>query len=772
LATRTAVQKRAKSRRPRWVRILKRTLAVFSLLFLIGAVVVGWIFAGKLKMAEERMSRLPDILREVGSKPTIIYTADGKPMFKIAAKNRMYVKISDVPQVVINATLAAEDKRFYSHSGIDYWALGRIVWANAREGSSQGGSTITMQIVKRVFTSPAKTLDRKLDDMALAVVIERRLSKDQILQLYLNEVFYGEGAWGIKAAADVYFGKTLDKLTIAEAATLARCVRRPSDENPFRNPTKALENRDVVLSIMRDEGMITEQEYQDAKAERMVLAARKSIDTAVYYRAPYAVRHVLDVIKKDLPDIDLTQGGYRIDTTIDSRLQSVGEKTVREVVERNKGNRVTTGAFVMADRDGRILVEVGGTDFQKNQFNVITQGKRQPGSSFKPFVYSAALATGAISPRSTISNAPYVFKDPYSGKVWAPKNSNGRYSGAVPIKTAIAYSYNMPAIRVMEAAGPMNVSTMDRDIFGFTSEIKPLLSSALGASEVRPIEMLQGYSVFQLGGDRATPFIITRVLDSRDQIVKEYTPNIQRNVLSRDIAAVMDDCLRAVATYGTGHKATSSGIREARGKTGTTSDNKDAWFCGYTPEFVGIGWIANEQHPPGGGVLYDKMGRSVFGGAVTIDIWIGVMKKAQELVAEGVYTKYDPEQGASYFEADQTKNQEPAPSLDGNTVEPADHEPLTPAAPDDTAPDAPVEAPPTNQVPQPREQPRGEPPTPVTTNPIPRENPRPETRGPSYVSVEICADTGLIANMYCPETVIRQYVKGQQPTRVCRRHRP
>lgn len=771
VATRTAAGKRVKTRRPRWVRYLKRTFAVLFLLFLIVTVVLGWMFAIKLRKAEEMMARLPSILSDVEStRPSVILTADGKQMFRVSVKNRKPVLISEVPKVVINATLAAEDKRFYQHGGIDYIGLARSVVSNIGSGSTaQGGSTITMQIVKRVFTSPAKTFDRKLQDMALAVTMERRMGKNQILQLYLNEVYYGQSAYGVRAAAEVYFNKDLDRLTLGEAAMLARCVRRPSEENPYRNPARALENRDIVLGIMLDEGMISQDEYDKAKAEKLVLARQRSTDTAIRYRAPYAVSHAMEVLRRDMPEIDLTRGGYVIETTINSDLQKVAEDVVSDVVRRNRGNMVTTGAMILMDREGRILAEVGGRDFKRNQYNVITQGHRQPGSSFKPFVYAAALANGAIRPYESVSNARFSYTDPTTGKVWAPKNANDRYGGMVSIKSAIAYSYNVAAVRVMEKAGPYNVASMAETVFGFApGEIYPYLSSALGASEVRPIEMAQAYSVFQLRGDRATPFVIARIKDSNGNIIKEYRPNISRGVLPREVADTMDDYLRAVATYGTGARATRAGIVNARGKTGTTSDNKDAWFCGYTDEFLGVGWIANEVLRPGKPATYEKMGRSVYGGKVTIDIWIEVMKRAQQMVKAGKFEKYVPGADGIYQRADSGSNQERAPileSIPGETQR--DERPEAKPKPEEANP---LDAPPLGDDAAASDR------NPRTVASGGVEDP-PPTSGQAnreetdMVTVEICAGSGQKATMYCPETVLRTYQRARAPRKRCRVHR-
>lgn len=723
---------------------------------------LGVVLSIKLRDAQARIGTLPEVMAEVSRNPSVIVSADNKVLYSVSSEYRQPVKFAEIPKIVIDATLAAEDKRFYDHPGVDYWALARSAVANVREGrTSQGGSTITMQVVKRVYTSTERSMGRKLDDVALAIAVERQLNKNQILELYLNQIYYGSGAYGIKSAADVYFSKPLDKLTVAEAALLARCVRRPSDENPFHSPKRAIENRDVVLGIMRDEGMIDAKTYEKSVNEPLKLNPRPPGTGARLIRAPHFVMAVLeDELKRRVPGLDLSRGGYRVETTLNTTLQSEAERQIADLVARNRSRKVNNGAFVLLDRDGRVLAMVGGVDFHKDQFNAVTQGRRQPGSSFKPFVYATALASGAIGPHDSISNEAYVLQDPVTGKVWAPKNSGGKVGGSVSVRSAISLSINIPAVRVMEKVGPSAVVAATKSVFGFHSDLPAVMSLALGSGEVSPLEMAEGYSVFMLRGDRFEPYMIRRVIGPNGEVVKDFQPNIRRNVLSKEVATQMDSFLRAVVTSGTATKARV--IDDARGKTGTTSDNRDAWFCGYTDELIGIGWVANPQRE-GNRWVYEPMASSVFGGKVTVDAWIGVMKKAQAMLKDGSLRKrFD---GKTEFDDMSVKDVvvEPAPIPDENPVpeEQNDHTPVFPdtVPPIGTTPAIPPDGPPIDPT--------------RRTEPPPKETPPrgdPPKKEEKTVSVEVCVDSGLRANRYCPETVTRKFAAGKEPKRTCNLH--
>ena len=719
---------------------MKQTFFWGFFLALIGSISFGVVFANELRQAEKKMDTLPTVFEEMTRKPTLIMSANGEVLYRAMNEFRKPVTLSEVPKTVINATLAAEDKRFYEHRGIDYVAMGRVLFYGGRRG---GGSTLTMQIAKRVYTSPEVSFKRKMRDMALAVMIEKHRTKDQILELYLNQVYYGAGAYGIRAAAEVYFGKTLEQLTIPEAALLARCVRRPSDENPFANLDVAVANRNTVLAIMRDEDMISQAEYSEFIAERVKLRPRTFGSGARIFQSPYFVQYVLDTVKRDFPDIDLAGGGYRIETTINTEIDRYAQKSVQKLVDRYRRRKVTTAAFALVDRRGQIKAMAGGYDFRRNQYNVIYQGQRQPGSSFKPIVYATALSRGVISPNDYISNEKFTWKDPATGKVWAPKNSGGGYGGSYSVRSALAFSKNVPAVRVCDAVGPATVVAYAHDVFGIDSKLDPVLSLALGSSAVSPLEMAQAYSVFQTGGNRVRPFGILRIVGPDGNVVKDYQPEIAENVLDPRVCEEMDGFLRAVVTSGTGKEA--QGVVGARGKTGTTQDNRDAWFCGYTGNLIGIGWIANEYFDEKRKRwLYDPMPR-VFGGTVTVELWVDVMKKAQDIFGTGEQLLRKP-----------TKVETAPRDL-------PDEEPIDDVNPDDEPmPGAPTN----NQDAQPDVQPEVVPNEPPDTVP---PDPQPEEQG-DVVSVEICAETNRRATIYCPETVTRRFPKGSAPGRTCTRH--
>ena len=711
----------------------------------------GTIFAKKkLDEAAQLVPTLPEKMRMFSSERSVIKSRDGKILESIATEFRKPVRIQDVPAKVIYATLAAEDKRFYEHSGVDYWAMGRAVFSTLSGRRTEGASTLTMQIAKRVYTSTSKTLDRKVQDMALATMIERKLAKEQILELYLNQVFYGSGAYGVSAAAEVYFGKTLQQLTWGEAATLARCVRRPSDENPYVNERVALRNRDIVLSVMHDEGWMTDNEYEAAKKEPMVLRKGKD-DTNVDRAAPYFCDYVKSWLKENLPDIDLSKGGYTIETTLDTGMQKYAEKKVRDMVTKNRRLKITTAAFVLLDNEGRILAMVGGPDYKKNQFNVITQGHRQPGSSFKPIVYATAFEYGALSPNGYVSNEPYMIKDDHGRR--RPIKGGG-HGGDVSVRRAIAMSINTAAMWAMDKVGRENVINMAHSNFGIKSELPNVETLALGADEVTPLEMARAYSVFQNNGDRFEPFGVIRVIGSDGVQVKFVSPEFTRRQLGSTAAEGIDSCLRSVVTSGTATRAGS--VTNARGKTGTTSSNKDAWFCGYTDKFLGIGWVANETRDSKGRVRYQPMDDYVMGGHSVAPLWADIVGHAQDVFGEDA-RKF--RSSGSLGREEKEPADEENPGLDENKDPVPDDNPIV-------NPDVPEDAPdnvPTNE---------GNKPDKVTPIKPTEHDPRdPVPPAEKIVFVEICADSGQRATIYCPERVRKAFRAGTEPKGRCTLHK-
>ncbi len=773
----------ARKPRRKWLHRLKITALVLFIFASVGVLAGSYVWGMKLKEAEPLAVTLSSVKDKIDIAPTEILSRDGKVLFSMVGENREWVALKDVPKIVQDATLAAEDKRFYSHSGIDPWSLVRQAVTNARERSIEGGaSTLTMQVAKRVYTSPKQTIERKLQDMALAVEIEKHHTKEFILEFYLNQVYYGSWSYGIKKAAETYFDKDLDELTIAEAATLARCVRRPSFENPIANPKVALHNRDAVLVIMRDEKMITEAQYQAAKNEQLVLNKRKpSPGLRTKKVAPYFVDYVLKTIERSYPDLHIDQGGYKIQTTLDASLQDAAEDRVKTIVDRYRRSRVTTGSFLLLNRDGEILAMVGGYDYNRNQFNVCSQGKRQPGSSFKPFVYALALEQRILSPNSALTNAQQVFR--LSGQPpYSPRNSTGRYGGSVDLRTAISFSINVPAVdalyRYGRSRGLADFSSRCRRTFGFEHEIYPYLSSALGASEVSPIEMARGYSTFMLSGGQFEPFGISQITGPDGDILVSNRGRITRGKLKADVADLLDSYMRSVVTSGTAKAA--SGITNARGKTGTTSDNRDAWFVGYTDKFLGVGWIANEilEKRPGGIIVpkYEEMSSNVFGGTHTVQMWTDIVARAQRKYGERGTSHNAPAIDGWKAETPNTRDENPPvntePNPDENRngdpagspeqappIQPADTPPGERTTPNDDGSQGGMEPPATKPEPGPKTTPRQTPPA---------AKPPEEERG--TITVMVCADTGQLASAACPEKTPRTYRRGREPKSTCRKH--
>lgn len=777
VAARSSAKRAGKTRKtsPRWWKWTKRCFFIGSTLFFISGSIFAYMFIEELKVAEAKVANLDELMEAVERSPSQIFSADGKLLYQVSAEYRKAVEYEDIPDNVKNAVLAAEDKRFFEHPGVDAKALARILFTNVKEQrAAQGGSTLTMQLAKLLYTNSEKSFKRKLGDMAMAYAIEKRLTKEEILQLYMNKVFFGGGAHGIQAAADVYFNKTIDKLTIGESALLARCVRRPSEENPFRDPEKAIENRNIVLRVMLDEKLISSAEYEEAKAEKYKFNRHVNGESEKFLRSEYFVWHVLESLKRDFPDISLSQGGYKIYTTLDTTMQSVAEAAVKDTVKNHRRQGVTTAAFVAMDRDGRILCEVGGLNFKKNQFNVVTDGYRQPGSSFKPFIYATAFSTGAIGINDSVSNEKFAWPMPGASKPWTPKNSSGRYGGTVSVSTAFKMSMNVPMARVMEKTGPNTALAFCRSNFGFTSpHLLAVPALCLGSGEVTPLEMAQAYSTFMLRGNRAKPYCISRVVGPDGTVLRLYQPEITANALDQRVADEIDALMRMVVTSGTGKRA--GGVPNARGKTGTTSDNKDAWFCGYADGVVGIGWIANEVPREGKSPIYLPMSSRTFGGTVTVEFWAKVMKYAQKRFGK----QMERPSMSSIF-----RNGQPVEDIGPGDV-PEDTPPV-----EDPPEDVPINEPiilPGEPVPNPgqttgttgTQDPGQTPPVgpgttpppigPGTTRP-PVKPPGDPPREESLVDIDVCADTGMRSSIYCPETVTRRFARGQEPRRRCSKH--
>jgi penicillin-binding protein 1A len=658
--------------------------------------------------------------------PLRILTVEGELLGEFGEERRAVVNIADVPDVMKKAILAAEDERFYSHGGVDYISVLRAALANLASGTQQGAGTITMQVARNFFLTREKTVTRKLREVLLAWKIEANLSKDEIFQLYLNQIFLGQRAYGFAAAAQIYFGKPLKDVSDAEAAMLAGLPKAPSAFNPVTNPKRAKTRQLYVLRRMHDLRFLTDAQYQEAQtaplavrqglreaalshgefvaemARQVVFDAygeaayhrgltvyttiRKADQEAAYaalrrgvldydrrhgYRGPEAYVNLpeppedldaaLEKAFQEAPDSEgllaavvLSASAAEVVATLADgeemkvgaeglrfAARSIGDKAapstrlrrgaVIRLAQDDKGRwsivqlPQAEAAFVsMRPRDGAIVSLVGGFDFERNKFNHVTQAQRQPGSAFKPFIYSAALEKG-FTPATVVNDAPFfVPADKAGGEEWEPKNYDGKFEGPMRVRTALAKSKNLVTVRVLQAIGPQYAQDYISR-FGFDPKLHPpYLTMGLGAGAATPMQMVNAYATFANGGYRVAPFLIAKVVDAKGNILSEAAPqvadvNAERAIDPRN-AWLMTSLLKDVVAYGTATRALTLGRRDLAGKTGTTNENVDAWFCGYNAALVGVAWIGFDQPR--------TLGTNETGSAAALPMWISYMQKA------------------------------------------------------------------------------------------------------------------------------------------------
>lgn len=669
--------------------------------------------------------------------PLRIYSAEGTLLNEFGEERRALVKISEVPTVMKQAILAAEDDRFYEHGGVDYMGVLRAALSNFSSGGTrQGASTITMQVARNFFLSKEKTYTRKFNEVLLAFKIEHNLSKDAIFELYLNQIYLGQRAYGFAAAAQTYLGKPLDQVSIAEAAMLAGLPKAPSTYNPVVNPKRAKLRQLYVLRRMHELDFIDDKQFKVAQQEPIV-AKRNSQEFNT--KSDYLTEMVRQAVYEKYHEDAYTQG-LKVYTTIRQRDQSAAYQAVRQGVmdyDRRHGYRGPEGftslrngssddqleealqessdsddlipavvlnaspklvrayckggetvevtgeglrfaqralsnqvalsqrinagsiirlqknekgawqitqlpqveaAFISADpRSGAIYSLIGGFDFNKSQFNHITQAWRQPGSSIKPFIYSAALEKG-FTPATVINDAPLFFDAEQTGsEPWQPKNYDGGFSGPMRMREALMKSKNLVSIRILQSITPQYAQDY-LSKFGFDpSKHPPYLTMALGAGSVTPLQMIGGYSVFANGGFRVTPYFIQRIEDAHGKILSQARPALAgegaEQIIDVRNAFTMVSMMQDVIKHGTGIRAMQLGRQDLAGKTGTTSDSIDAWFCGFQPTLVGIAWMGFDQP--------HSLGDHETGGGAALPIWISYMGKALKDVPEALYTMPD-----------------------------------------------------------------------------------------------------------------------------------
>ena len=690
-----------------------------------GLILIGLVIAYALIVARPNLPDLDTITDYKPKVPLRIYTADNALIGEFGEERRNVITINEIPSYLKNAVVAIEDERFYEHGGVDYWGVLRATLANLRGRLAQGASTITMQVARNFFLSNEKSFSRKIYEVLLAWKIEANLSKEQILELYMNQIYLGQRAYGFSSAAQIYFGKDVREISIAEAAMLAGLPKAPSAYNPVVNYRRAKIRQEYILQRMRDLKMITPNQYELALAETLhVRGVGKEFAT----KADYAAEMVRQLLISEYGDSIYTQG-MTVITTIRRAEQDAAYSAVRKGVmdyelrhkyrgpegyiklpddntERQRaiddvlsdhpssddllagvviqaspkeiqaviatGDTVTIkgedlklgtvalsdkaqpkqqirpgaiirvlpsdgrwilaqmpqveAAFVALDaRDGGIRALVGGFDHNRNKFNHVSQAQRQPGSSFKPFVYAAALEKG-IMPNTLVNDAPLSISSLETGsQMWEPKNYDGKFEGQMRLRTALAKSKNLVSVRVIRKIGPRYAQDYIQR-FGFEADKHPAyLTMALGAGSVTPLQLATGYGVFANGGYRVEPYLISKVIDAKGNVLFEATPPVagdsKLKVLDSRTAFVMDSLLQEVTKTGTAASSRPAlGRSDIAGKTGTTNESMDAWFAGYNPNVVAVAWIGFDKPK--------SLGDRETGGGLALPMWIRYMKTA------------------------------------------------------------------------------------------------------------------------------------------------
>lgn len=589
----------ARGRKPKRRGLLGWLAGLFLKLTLWGAIAsavgLGFIW---FTLAQNGVFKIPE--REPG---ILVLASDGS---EIAEQGTFFgdaVSIAELPPYVPQAIIAIEDRRFYRHYGVDPIGLARAMTKNLIAGRlKEGGSTLTQQLAKNLFLSPERTLTRKAQEMVFALWLERKFSKDEILQLYMNRVYFGGGADGIDKAARSFYGKSAYELTLMEAATLAGVLKAPTTYNPARRPDEALERAKIVLAAMVEEGYITSGEAEEAIASG---SAATQVDTPATQYAVDWINEQLRLLTKD------TRQSLIIETTLDAKLQLRAEQALRQrLAENGKTLNVSQGAVVVMDGTGAVKALVGGRSYKRSQFNRAIVAKRQPGSSFKAFVYAAALENG-YRPDSVEVDEPVQIGN------WSPENYKRKYLGPVTLEQAYALSLNTVAAKLAYAVDPRTVAAVAKRL-GIRSKLNADASIALGTSEVTLMEMTSAFTPFANGGSAVEPYIVKRIVSRNGMVLYERLADGLGQVLGEDEVGAMNAMMRQVVSAGTGTKAKFDG-QDIGGKTGTSQDYRDAWFIGYTPYLTAGVWMGNDDNSPT---------RKVTGGSLPALVWRDIMEPA------------------------------------------------------------------------------------------------------------------------------------------------
>ncbi|TVQ42605.1 MAG: PBP1A family penicillin-binding protein [Gloeocapsa sp. DLM2.Bin57] len=622
----TVEEKSEHSWLPQWRPFLKGVAKTAGITLLGTTTLVSAVMAGGVLGLAISFRNLPDVrmLKTYVPKQTsYIYDIKGRLLSTFhGEENRKLVTLDQVSPHLKLAVVAIEDSHFYEHEGINPNSVVRALRANWQKGVvAEGASTITMQLVKNLFLSRERTFNRKLPEAVLAVRLEQVFSKDEILEFYLNNIYWGHNSYGVQTAAESYFGKSAAELTLAEAAMMAGLIQAPEQYSPFIDYAATKRRQAVVLRRMRELGWISPEQEQEALAEPLLVARPTAWSQSTL---PY----VTDAVQKELENYftpaEIEQGGLYIQTTIDYDLQRMAEVLIREEIKSLQARGVNADQVALVAVDPRthfVKVLVGGVDHRKSQFNRATQSNRQPGSSFKPFVYYAALATGQFKPETIVEDKEVVYQDiqgPYE-----PKNYDDEFLGDISFERSLVISRNIPAVNLGQIRwGEENEILLTKVIevcesLGIESELIPIISLPLGSMGITPLEMAGAYATFASNGWHSDTTLILRVTNRQGELLVDNTPEPEL-VLNPWATATLNQMLQKVITEGTGMSANIG--RPAAGKTGTTSSERDVWFVGYVPQLAVAVWVGNDQFEP--------LGKDVTGGQHAAPIWRKFMLNA------------------------------------------------------------------------------------------------------------------------------------------------
>jgi penicillin-binding protein 1A len=593
---------------------------ILSMTMLASSVVAGGLVGLAISFRN-----LPDvrILQTYSpTETTHIYDINGKPLASIHDEaNRDVVPLDQISPNLKRAVLAIEDSNFFTHKGINPGGIARALIVNLEKGRTvEGGSTMTMQLVKNLFLSPQSKFSRKVAEAVMSIRLEQILNKDQILQLYLNQIYLGHNLYGVETASRSYFNKSANNLTLSEAAMLAGLISAPEEYSPFVNYKLAKERQEIVLNRMKDLKWITPAQETAARKEKIKLGKITSFGGS---QVPYVTQAVVQELTRRFGRDAVVKGGMRVQTTIDLKMQRIAEETVKAWHERLYYQGLfydrQEGQIALAAVDPRthfVKAMVGGVDYEKSQFNRAIQARRQPGSSFKPFIYYAAFASGKYAPDSVVYDSPVGYRD--GDGYYYPQNYGGGFSGAVSIRRALEVSLNIPAVKLGQEVGLNKVIEICR-VLGIRSPMEPVVSLPLGAVDLTPLEMAGAFATFANNGWHSDTTFIVQVTDSSGNVLLDNTPK-PKLVLNSWAAASVNSTLQGVITSGTARAAQLG--RPAAGKTGTTSSERDIWFVGYVPQLSVAVWMGNDNYRP--------MSYGATGGTIVAPVWRDFMSQALE----------------------------------------------------------------------------------------------------------------------------------------------